>query len=197
MTCSPSPRPLALTTTTTTLCHDRANSNIGLWSHHQNQQREIAPDLKAVHGIDSSLWMACSPKARPTCDRIPSSSLFDNLPLDVDKKMFRSSRRASSSTSTSRRSTRCNQIDGIHQAHPPRSINVEVLRTSMLNPDGGSGCDHSRMPEATRQMLEYLWTDEEDKDQSSLGEPYGTTNHIIVSDQSFHSMVDALCGPSD
>jgi hypothetical protein len=141
--------------------------------------------------------MACSPKARETCGSIASSSSsssssssrFDYLPLDVDKKMFRSS---------SSRSIRCRKIAPtvgrlfIHQAQPPRSISEVVSPASLQNPDGGS-----RMPEVTREMLEYLWTDEEDEDQSSFGEPDGTTSNDIVSDQRFHSMVDALCGPND
>ena len=200
MTCSRAPPP-STWTTTTMLCNDR--NAIALWSHnqHRRQQREISSDLDTAHHTIENFWMAssCSPRACQTFGSIaPSSSRFDNLPLDVDKKMFRSS--SSSSTQCCKIAPKEGRLHIHDHDQPPRSITFVVSpasssSTHQQNPnDSGNRCDGCRMPEVTRQMLEYLWTEEEeDDDESSLGDgPDG-----ITTSKNIHSMVDALCGPND
>ena len=139
MTCSRAPPP-STWTTTTMLCNDR--NAIALWSHnqHRRQQREISSDLDTAHHTIENFWMAssCSPRACQTFGSIaPSSSRFDNLPLDVDKKMFRSS--SSSSTQCCKIAPKEGRLHIHDHDQPPRSITFVVSPAS-------SSSTHQRTP---------------------------------------------------
>jgi len=97
-----------------------------------------------------------------------SSSTFDHVPLDVDKKMFRGNRQPRHPPANPKKIQHLQEEEArTQQAPPPRTITVvsppPLSVTTTCHYEGRSDEDEERrMPPATLQVLETLWLDMED-----------------------------------
>jgi len=191
--------------------HDNSDPFISMSRWERPRQNPSTPTYVLMDASSEASWMIpreqshhrqipsstsfsiCTAAARRQSNMCSTSSCFDHVPLDVDKKMFRGDKQEKKNTISSKMKVLSSSSE---VSSLPRSISV-VSPVGVLD-HHQQHHSHSRygeqeeeneqddMPEATLQVIESLRMDEQEDDY--YHHHYFELNH--------NSMVDALCGSS-